>query len=121
MAQKLSDIYLYLTRRDKTGVRFVAKFLGQELLPTRLDDVESLNLPVNWTNQIKQIIYDSRMLWEPWIESSDSFDDLKNLLKVRGYTNVPINAQPEFSASLKDKQSVNLSNFPKKKTMLRKS
>lgn len=120
MAQT-TDLYLYLGRRDKTGVRFLAKFRGRPVLPTRIKELESLNLPTGWSEQLKQTIYDARMLWEPWIESSDSFEELRTALKVRGYTNIPINAQVELSQSNLENPIVNIANLPKKVTMIRKS
>jgi hypothetical protein len=121
MAQKLSDLYLYLGKRDKAGVRFIAKFQGREQLPTRLDDINSLQLPTGWAGQIDQIIFDARMNWEPWIESSDSFEELRSALKVRGYTNVPVNSQSEFTPANVQIPVVNTSYLPKKTTMLRNS
>lgn len=116
MSQKPTNLYVYLGRRDKSGVRFVAKLQGQDMLPTRLESVESLNLPVSVTNQINQIVYESRMLWEPWIESSDQFEDLRAKLRLRGFFNIPLSSQPEISFTY----STNLINLPKKTTMIRK-
>lgn len=119
MAKEITDLYVYLARRDKTGVRLLVILSSTKILPTRLESVESLNLSISLTNQLNQTIYDSRMLWEPWIESSDSFDIFREKLKVRGYTNIPINPQPEILVT--DNRSANLSSYPKKETMIRKS
>lgn len=120
MAIKLSDLYLYLTRRDKSGVRILAKFKGRPQLATRIDDLEPLQLPTGWQSQLSQIIYDSRMLWEPWIESADSYDELKSDLKIRNYINIPVNAQPEFVSSVTQTPIINVSYLPRKTTMMRK-
>lgn len=120
MAQTLVDLYLYLGRRDKTGIRIVAKVQGRSQLPTRIDDLAPLQLPTGWEAQIEQIIFDSRLLWEPWIESSPSFEEFRSALKIRGYTNVPVNSQSEFTPATLQVPVVNVSYLPKKSTMLRK-
>ena len=120
MAVSNVNIYLYLGRRDKTGIRILAKVLGRPILSSRIDNIDVLNLPISWTNEIKQIIYDNQLLWEPWVESADTYDILKAALKVRGYTNLPMSEQPEFTASNFTTPVVNVSNLPKKTTMLRK-
>lgn len=116
-----NNIFLYLTKRDKTGVRILAKFKGKKQLATRLSELSSLQLPSGWEDKLEQIIYDSRMLWEPWIESVDNYDDLKSRLKLRGYRNIPVNSQPEFASDVLASPIVNLSNLSAKKTMIRKN
>jgi len=79
-----------------------------------------LQLPVGWEAQLEQIIFDSRMLWEPWIESSDSFEYFRSSLKIRGFSNIPVSAQPEFVPAAVQVPTVNMSHLPIKTTMLRK-
>jgi len=121
MADKLSMLYLYLARRDKTGVRLLAIVQGKETLSTRVDDINTLGLPSSWASQISKIVYDSRMYWELWIETADSWDALRNILKTRGYTNVPIKGTPEYSESITLTPVVNLNSLPKKSLMIRKN
>ena len=121
MATKTTDLYLYLGRRDKSGIRILAKFQGRPQLPLRVEDLGPFQLPAGWTNQLEQIIFDSRMLWEPWIESSDTFDELRSNLKTRGYLNVPVSAQPEFTSAASQTPTINVSHLPRKTTMLRKN
>lgn len=116
----MADIYLYLARRDKTDIRLLAKFKGRELLPTRLDDLEDLDLPITWVSQLNKIIFESRMLWELWVESSDSFELLRNGLKKRGYINVPTSSQTEFREGNVSSPTINTSRLPKKKIMIKK-
>lgn len=120
MAQTLHDLYLYLARRDKTGVRILVKMQSREMLPVRIEDISTLNLPTGWEGQINQIIFDARMLWEPWVESADTYEELRASLKVRGYTNIPVNSQPEFTAANVQVPTVNVSYLPRKTTMIRK-
>jgi hypothetical protein len=117
---KITNVYLYLAKRDKSGIRILAKFQGRSQLAVRITELSSFQLPTGWEGQLNQIIYDSRMLWEPWIESSTSYDELRAAFKIRGYSNIPINSQPEFTASVSSTPVVNLSNLPKKITMIRK-
>lgn len=123
MKSKISDLYLYLARRDKSGVRIISKLKGQEQLPTRIkiEDIASFQLPVVWYNTISQIVYDNRMLWEPFIQSIDTFENFRNNMKSRGYTNIPLSSQPEFTMSTVQSQYVNLNSLPKITTMIRKS
>lgn len=121
MSSKYEDLYLYLARRDSSAIRFIAKFQSRKQLAVRIDNLDAFNLPQGWADQIDQIIYDSRMLWEPWIQSVTSFDELKNSLKLRGYKGIPINSQCEFSPSAIRNHSINISNLPKKTTMLKRN
>lgn len=113
---KTIDLYLYLTKRDKKGIRILSKFLAAEHIPERLTDLSQLSISIGVLKDLEQIIYDSRMLWEPWIESASTYDQLKINLKKRGYTNIPMSAQPELFAPTQtaNKQS-------NKKTMIQKS
>ena len=120
MKKQSTELYLYLARRDKKGIRILAKFQGQKQLPTNIDDFSSLQLPVAMHKQLTQTAYDSRMMWESKIESAESFQDLRAKLKARGYTGVPINPQPEFMAGVQS-HVVNTSQLPQKTTMLRKN
>lgn len=120
MTIKTTDLYLYLGKRNKGGIRILAKFQGRPQLAVRIEDLGPLQLPIGWEGQLEQIIFDSRMLWEPWIESVSSFDDFRASLKVRGYSNIPVSAQPEFVPATVQIPIVNVSHLPYKKTMLRK-
>jgi hypothetical protein len=120
MATNSSELYIYLARRDKTAIRILMKVVGNPVLATRITDINLLNLPAEKANKVSQIIYDNRMLWEPWIESSSSFDNLRAALKTRGYQNIPMSPQPEISSS-NGISSVSTANLPKQQTMLRKS
>jgi len=120
MAVKSTDLYFYLGRRDKGGIRILAKFQGRHQLAVRVDDLAPLQLPVGWETQLEQLVFDSRMLWEPWIESAETFDDFRASLKIRGYSNVPVSAQPEFVPATIQMPTVNVSHLAHKTTMLRK-
>ena len=78
-------IYLYMTRRDKKGMKVLATFRGQAIQPTRVSSVQALGLSKDLSSKISLAIHEDRLLWEPWIEAADSFNDLRNSLKKRGY------------------------------------
>lgn len=120
MATTNVNLYLYLGRRDKAGIRILAKLLGRPILASRVENLDILNLPVNWTSEIKQIVYDNRMLWELWLEASDTYDLLKASLKNRGYTNLPMSEQPEFVASNFPTPIVNVANLPTRTIMVQR-
>lgn len=90
-------LYLYLARRDKTGVKVLSVFPNSaETPPLRVGDVKDLNLPPNVEAQVAQAAYDDRMLWEAWIESADDYEDLKRSLRERGYSRLPVSSSPKF-------------------------
>ena len=115
----MNNLYLYLGRRDKKGIRILAKFQGTSQMATRIDNLAAL-IPPELAGPINQIIYDSRMMWEPWIESADSYNDLRASLKMRGYSGVPVSPQPEYSPAATQKPIVDTSSLPQRTTMLRK-
>lgn len=84
-------------------------------------DVASLELPLIWEKEIQNIINDNHMLYVPWIESSPNYNTLRERLKEKGFTKLPMGAS----------QMINLHKFGKipitdisgvniKKTMLQK-
>ena len=88
-------LYLYLGRRDRKGLKLLSTFSSsQKINPTRVSNIDSLNLPSDLTNQIKQSVEDNKMMYEAWIETSSSFQELKNSLKARGYKNLPLSQSP---------------------------
>lgn len=123
MARETVNLFIYLGRRDKTGIRIIAKVVGREQSSVRLTDegLLSLQLPSSWYTEISQIIYDDRMQWEPWIESVSDFETWRASLKKRGYSNIPVSSQPEFTQSKVQSVQVNVTYLPAKKKMLRKN
>jgi hypothetical protein len=70
---------------------------------------------------LTEIVYESRLEWEPWIESADSFDNIKDKIKKRGYTNLPISFIPEVrSNNIALTPEVYTSNLNKTKIMTRR-
>lgn len=122
MPTKQVKVWIYLTKRDKNGVRFLSQFRGkEEIAVVRVKDLTLFNLPDQYTQKLSEIIYESRMLWEPWIESAESFDEIKEKIKKRGYKNLPISFSPEFgSNNITLVPEIYTANFEKNHTMLRR-
>lgn len=95
MPQPPIDLYIYLLRRDKKGVRILARLKSKSLNPIKIDDISNLNLPSNLADNLKRIIHESRMMWVPWAQTAISYEDLRKSLSKRGYLNIPTNNQPE--------------------------
>lgn len=122
MAVNDSILWIYLARRDKTGIKMVSKFMGKNIMPSRIESIEELHLPPSYTDHIKSLIYENRMLYEPWIESANDYSTLAQNLKLRGYTNVPVSSKLLYGLTKNGyPPEISVKNIPEKKTMLRKS
>jgi hypothetical protein len=121
MAERL---YLYLTRRDKTGMKLVSEFPAPKSVPpTRVTSIDGMNLPTQLADRIRRTIDQDRMLFEPWIESAVNFAELKGSLKRRGYRNLPNSAAPihDVRSIVTDDAPPRTKHLPKRKTMLRRA
>lgn len=118
-------LYLYLARRDRKGIMLLSTFPApKDVRPTRVADINSLNLPPKLTKEITETVHENRMLYEPWIESANSFGDLKNSLKKRGYRNLPLNQSPMHMPGLtptgEEPTGANTEQLNQRKSMLRR-
>lgn len=114
-------VWIYLGRRDKTGIKLVSQFNGKKILATRILNLNEINMPADYYDTIQSIIYDNRFLYEPWIESADDFKTLRENLKLRGYTNIPVaNIQMYGSMSSLSAPEINTTTIPQAVTMIRK-
>lgn len=113
-------IWMYLGRRDKTEVRIIASTRGKQISRVTLLNVDSLGLPSLWQDEINQIIDDNKQLWEFWIHQADTFIDLRENLKTRGYTNIPSSSTPEYKRNLVSTYIINTNRLPKQKIMTAK-
>lgn len=114
--KKQTKLWVYLVRRDGKGVRILTIVSSHEQSPSRLSDTSILQLSPYSKAELDRIISEDRMMWEPWIESADSYDLLKSNLKKRGLLKIPLNGKPEVI----NHAFANTSGLPKKKSMLRK-
>lgn len=113
MAEK-KKIFLYLAKRDKTGIKAIATFTG-DCPPVKIQNIKSLGLIPELEGKFENIIYEHRMLWEPWLEGALNYQTLKKTLRDRGYQNVPTHAAVKHIHVLPTTK-----NLSKTKTMLRK-
>lgn len=86
--------YLYLARRDKKGAKLVANVKSNIEIATRVPDVKTLNLPPEIEKNVEKIVYENRMEWELWIETVDTYKELKDKLYKRGYSQVSVSPIP---------------------------
>jgi len=93
--------YIYLAGRSKKGIKVLAVLKGENQPATRLSDVTKLGLPSDLLQKITKKIHEDRMLWEPWIASAADYVELKEILRNKGYSDLPMNASPLFDVSLK--------------------
>jgi hypothetical protein len=93
--------------------------------PTRLADIKTLNLPSELSLEIERTINTNRMLFEPWIQSANNYQELKESLKRRGYKNLPISMSPMHEprpvSSDKPKTTPKTSHLVTRNTMLRRA
>lgn len=113
-----TNVYLYLAKRDKKGIKIVSVFQGYRTNFQKIKDAGKLGLPKNIEDRIKQVEYNERMDWELCIESADDFKGLLRILGNRGYKNLPTSPNPIFYEF--DFYSANISNIEIKNSMLRR-
>lgn len=119
----MSNIFLYLGRRDKSDIKILAKFNGDKQIPSRLSSnlrEYNFNIPENWINELSQTVYDSRLLWEPWIESAETFHDFRINLRQRGYKNIPMIDSPILNTTKSTSPKINTANLPSRNVMIQK-
>lgn len=86
-----SNLYFYLARLDKKGIKVLTSFVyNQKVYPTRVKNIKDLHMRPDIMNRIAKETYDNRMRYELFAESADSFNDLKDSLRKRGYTELPM-------------------------------
>ena len=113
-------LYVYLVRRDKKGAQ-VLTILEGDSMPVRLNDIKQLQLSSVLESEIAAIIHENRMMWEPWVESADSYVELRKCLRKRGYTNIALHGTPLYrQTDLYNLQKANTKKLPIKNSMLRR-
>ena len=83
-----------------------------------LSNIKILGLPPSWEGKISDMIEQNKIYWEPWVQTANSFDDLRLNLKARGYSNIPANGYPMILVT--PQVIVNINNFPKQKNMVQR-
>jgi hypothetical protein len=86
-----NSLYIYLARRDKRGMKVISGFnFKGKAYATRVEDISRLGLSPQVSALVSKEAYENRMEYELFIESAESFDDLKLSLHNRGYSNLPL-------------------------------
>lgn len=86
-----NNLYIYLARRDKKGIKVVSGFgFKGKVYATRIEDIYRLGLSPNIQAIVTKETHENRMEYELFVESAESFEDLKTSLRKRGYTNLPL-------------------------------
>lgn len=114
-----NSLYLYLARRDKKGIKVLSAFSFEgKAYPTRVQDINKLGLNPKIAGQVAKDAYENRMAYELFVESAESFDDLKNSLSKRGYSHLPLQQFTGYTNFTGiDKKAL----VTKKSTMLRRN
>jgi len=86
-----SRMFIYLARRDKKGIKCVGSFeYDKKCFPSRITNLENSLL----SNEIKRTIYNElnkdKYIYEVYAETASSFNELKESLMRRGYTDLPL-------------------------------
>jgi len=115
-------VFLYLAKRDKTGIKVLAHLKSNKKLFGRVTNLNNLNLPQAWESRVEDIVHKNRMLWELWVETADSYKALKKAMLSRGYTALPSHSMPIIRGinASDDILPNNRNNFQPSKTMIRK-
>ena len=73
---------------------------------TRVNDIPALNLETTIQKNLENSVFVNRMLWELWMESANSFENLKQNLRKRGYSGLPIHSVLEKKEPTQIKNTV---------------
>ncbi len=115
-----NEMYIYLVKRDKSGVKFIGSFsYPSKVYPTKIDEnnIKLLNMNPQTTAKILKSLKENKMDHELFFETAESFEKLKSSLLKRGYSRIP---NHQFFTGLK-KGLINEKVFvTKKSTMIRK-
>lgn len=122
MAVNDATIWIYLGKRDKSGILILTQLRGKKILASRLTNVDDLKLPADYKDFLKNTIYENRMSYEPWIESATNYSSLREQLKARGYSNIPVSNLVQYgSRTVTLAPEVYTKNINQIKVMVRKS
>ena len=119
MSPTPTNLWLYLARRDSRGVRVLTVVRGRPQTAVRISDLSLLQLPPSRETEIQRIVDEHKMMWEPFLEAAEPYEILRAALKKRGFKNLPLNGQPEFTRTTTT-PDVNVARLPQQNTMLRR-
>ena len=118
----MKKLYVYLASRSKKGIKLITTLQSNNVVGrTPLNDLRAFNLPSVWQREIQKIIHDNRMLYEPIVETANNYIELRERLKARGFSNLPLGAAQMINILKFGKPpSANVSSVNAQKTMMRK-
>ena len=112
--------WMYLGRRDKTEVRIIASVLSKPMSPISITNINQIDLPLLWQEEINQIIEQNKLLWEFWLYQAVDYRTLRYELKKGGDSNIPPSSTPEYRRDLISKYVINNNRLLKQKIMIAK-
>jgi hypothetical protein len=117
----MQKLFLYLASRSKQGIKIVTHFKADKEVNSPLSSLEELELPPQWKMAVGKILNENKMLYEPRLETAKSYNELKERLKTRGFTNLPMGELPMIHfTNIHKAPKANTSGCKVVKTMLRK-
>lgn len=88
---KQNNLFIYLARRDKKGIKVISAFaFDGKAHATRVNDIASLGLSPQIMAKVSEAMFENRMDYELFAESAPSFDALRSSLERRGYSHLPL-------------------------------
>jgi hypothetical protein len=116
----MGNVYIYLTRRNKSDVRIIGTILSsQQIHASRLNEIGHLGLSAGDRDELKMIVSGYLLEWEPWIESAENYQDLKEKLIKRGI-NAPPSNTPIFNFKATELPKATAVKLNKNKVMTRR-
>jgi len=88
-----SRIFVYLAKRDKKEVKFLGTLNNnKKCCPTKIkiEEIKNINLPNEIINLIIKEYKINKLIWEIYLESASSYNEIKKSLIKRGYKNLPL-------------------------------
>jgi hypothetical protein len=82
--------------------------------------VKDLGLPPGWESRISEIVHTHKMMWEPWLETANNYQELRQFLKKRGYRGLPAGGTPILNGLAASKEVHGKQSTGKKKVMLQR-
>ena len=99
--KKKNEMYVYLAKRDKSGVKFLGSFsYPSKVYPTKIDEsnMKSLNMSPKASSEIMMHLKENIMDHELFLETAGSLEELKSSLRKRGYSKIPTH---QFSSGMR--------------------
>ncbi len=90
----MPKLFVYLASRKKDGIKVVTILEGPPSVRSPLTDLTRLNLPQKLSEEVGRKIHEHRMLYEPFVESAGSYNELRDRLVARGFHDLPMGCAP---------------------------